>query len=223
MCTAQAANVVVPGASNPFLAGQPDGATCCNGDSAPGESPVAGGAVVAGATYTFTNVTGGADYSGGTPSTGPDGSSSYLIDTPAYEGGATSIDNIAGYYGMPVNALVGVFLSDADPNSNPAPTPLDFGSGALGTSFASLAPQLQQIFFIGDGLTGSGTGSVQDFLAPAGATRLFLGTVDGFGWYNDTGTIDVTVNMASAVPEPAPLALVLSGLAALAWKARRRK
>ncbi len=221
-CSAQAASFAVAGSSDPFLAGQAAGAACCNGDSAPGQSPVYAGAVVGGATYTFTNVTGGADYSGGTPSTGPDGSSSYRVSTPDYENGATVINGIAGFYNAPINALVGVFLSDNDPNTDPASGALDFGDGAIGTAFPTLSPALQQVFFIGDGLAGNDPDSVQTFIAPVGATRLYLGTVDGFGWFNNTGTIDVTVNVASSVPEPGTLALMLSGLAALAWKARRR-
>jgi hypothetical protein len=61
---------------------------------------------------------------------------------------------------------------------------------------------LQQAFFIGDGLTGNGTGEVQTFIVPAGAARLFLADVDGFGWFNNTGAFDVTVNGATPVPAP---------------------
>jgi Ca2+-binding RTX toxin-like protein len=62
-----------------------------------------------------------------------------------------------------------------------------------GTSFSSLSPQLGQVFFIGDGLTGNGTGSRQSFIAPLGATRLYLGIPDGEflrgvpGQYQDNG------------------------------------
>ncbi|HME68245.1 MAG TPA: hypothetical protein VKM54_00015 [Myxococcota bacterium] len=84
-------------------------------------------------------------------------------------------------------------------------------------SFSSLSPLLKQPFFIGDGLTGNGSGSVQQFIVPAGATRLFLASGDAFGWYNNTGsfTLDVV-----AVPEPASLSLTAlrgAALIALAW------
>jgi hypothetical protein len=59
---------------------------------------------------------------------------------------------------------------------------------------------LQQSFFIGDGLTGTGVGSVQTFIAPEGATRLFLGSMDGGGWYNNVGSFKVVVETAP-VPE----------------------
>src|ERR1700677_2334506 len=150
---ASAGTYSVPGTADPFLSGMPSGSTCCSGDVAPADSPVYAGAVTAGSTLTFTSVTGSVSYAGGVPSDPPDGDSSYLIDTPAYEGGALAINNIAGYMNMPVDALLGVFLGPALPTSNPAPAELDFAD----TSFTSLSPGLQQIFFIGDGLTGAGT------------------------------------------------------------------
>jgi hypothetical protein len=222
---ASSVTVSVPGTANPFLAGVASG-SCCNGDTVPGESPSSAGAVTVGATLTFTAVTGGVSYAGGSPTDGPDGNSGNLISTPDYEGGLTTINNIAGYYHAPVDALVGVFLGPNDPTTNPAPALLDFGPGALGTNFGGLTPTLQQIFFIGDGLTGTGSGGVQKFIVPTGATRLYLGVVDGFGWFNNSGSISVTVNSNAAVtPEPAEMSLVLIGLGAVGFayrEARRR-
>jgi hypothetical protein len=87
---------------------------------------------------------------------------------------------------------------------------------------------LKQPFFIGDGLTGTGTGAVQDFIVPSGATRLFLGTMDAFGWFDNSGQFTVTVNGAtqppppsSSVPEPAVLILLVSALAAFPLLRRR--
>jgi hypothetical protein len=93
----------------------------------------------------------------------------------------------------PVNALVGVFLDDGVPSASPAPPGLDFSDGGLGTAFAQLCPGLKQPFFIGDGLTGRGGGAPQQFVVPPGATRLFLGTVDGFDWNTNTGAFSVQV------------------------------
>jgi hypothetical protein len=85
--------------------------------------------------------------------------------------------------------LVGVFLTDAVP-SDPAPERLDFTDNE---DFGELAPEIAQTFFIGDGVGRS-------FRIPAGATRLFLGFADAFGyvgapgWYgNNAGTLEVTV------------------------------
>jgi hypothetical protein len=55
-------------------------------------------------------------------------------------------------------------------------------------NFAELAPALAQTFFIGDGRTGSGSGDIQRFLVPEGATRLFLGYADGLNLGRD-GTV----------------------------------
>src|SRR5262249_20324106 len=57
----------------------------------------------------------------------------------------------------------------------------------------------------GDGLTGSGAGTPQQFIVPGGATRLFLGTVDGFQWSTNSGAFSVVVNGA-ATGGPGPLA-----------------
>ena len=54
-------------------------------------------------------------------------------------------------------------------------------------------------------------GPPQRVIAPAGATRLFLGTADGFRWADNPGSFTVTVNV---VPEPSSLALC--GLASIA-------
>ena len=55
---------------------------------------------------------------------------------------------------MPVDALVGVFPPAGGPLAADQPSSLlIFSSSGVGTNFASLSPGLQQIFFIGDGLT----------------------------------------------------------------------
>ena len=77
------------------------------------------------------------------------------------------------------------------------------------------------MFFIGDGLTGTGTGNLQQFFIPVGATRLYLATHDGFGWYNNVGAFEVSVT--GAVPEPQTYALMFAGLGLVGWMARRRR
>ena len=99
--------------------------------------------------------------------------------------------------------LAGVFLTDAAP-SGTAPASLDFSSTALGRSFSVLAPELQQTFYIGDGLTGTGSGSVQSFLVPDAATRLFLGFVDGSYFVGGPDYYDNNVGSFAATFEVVP-------------------
>lgn len=81
--------------------------------------------------------------------------------------------------------LVGVFLGPKP--SAKAPKTLDFSDKALGTKFEKLEPQLGQVFFIGDGHPGDSGGATHDFVVPKGATRLFLGYADGFGFQGTPG------------------------------------
>jgi len=91
----------------------------------------------------------------------------------------------------PINSLLGVFLTSNDPTTEGAAPPnLDFSSGTA-RDFASLSPVNRQVFFIGDGMR---TGAVvQEFIVPANATRLFLGSQDPFGWHNNSGSVSVSI------------------------------
>jgi hypothetical protein len=209
--TAQA--LVVSGKADPWLAGLPAGATASSGDVAPAESPVlvpslpltAGKALVFGVTGSVSHV----------PS--PSGDSPDGGGITSHSAGAQN--GIAGLT-APFHSLIGVFLDANLPTASTAPAALNFAS--LGRTFASLSPLLQQPFFIGDGLTGTGTGAAQDFIVPTGATRLFLGTMDAYGWYDNSGSFDVSVTAVTSppppppnMPEPATLALLTSAAAVL--------
>ena len=222
--------VGVSGLRDIWLAGQPAG-TVLNGgfpgsDVAPTNSPVlasSGLSLVPGTLLTFA-ASGTTDYNG-CASPSPDGGGS------CGGGSFPAALSISGYNG-PINALVGVFLDDAVP-AGAAPATLDFSTpGSLAQ--ASLAPQLRQVFFIGDGLTGTGTGARQQFVIPAGATRLYLGSSDGIGAnYNNFGAFSVVVsdafldNSFAAVPVDHPAMLLLTAcllaLAGSAWIRRRRR
>jgi hypothetical protein len=76
-----------------------------------------------------------------------------------------------------------VFLDDSEP-ADPPPAPLDLLGGV---GFPSVSPGIAQGFFIGDGLTGTGEGDLQEFHVPVGATRLFLGLFDYLGCMEPPG------------------------------------
>lgn len=141
----------------------------------------------------------------------------------------TSLGGISGYIG-PQGPLTGVFLDDSVPNGT-APATLNFSPSGLGTDFTQLTPGIGQVFYIGDGKTSGG--DFQKFIAPAGATRLFLGIPDGFGFgghpgaYDDnngTYTVRIGVNQVPTnnVPDGGTVLPVLAAaLGTLAWGQRR--
>jgi hypothetical protein len=193
---AQSVVKIVPGTADPWLAGMPGGSTASAGDSAPAQSPVqVDGAVnvALGGTLTFV-VTGEVSYVPALQGYTPDGPSGLVTSH------STGVENGIASLTAPVSSLIGVFLDATQPNlAGPAPTSLDF-STAPARAYTTLSPALRQPFYIGDGLTGTGTGSVQVINVPTGATRLFLGSMDGSGWYNNAGEFSVTVTQTVAAP-----------------------
>ncbi len=172
-------NVVVPGTANPWLAR--DGSTDA-ADTVPSQAPVrvVDLALNAGATLSFT-ADGAVDNAGSLPTGTPDGGSPFTHES---ENGVSGIT-------APLNGLVGVFIDDAAAgNVATPPDPLDFSTDAS-RDYLTLSPALGQMFFIGDGKTSGG--AVQQVTVPAGARHLVLGSVDGFGWYNNTGAFAVTI------------------------------
>ena len=174
----------VPGNANPWLAGMPDGSMAGNGfDVAPDQSPieVKGILIKPNEILTFS-VTGGVAH-GPFQLVGADGETNVVSRVPGVENGIADIT-------APFDALIGVFLDDSAPSNFPPPAALDF-SNASSRDFASLYPQLRQPFFIGDGKDSFG--GVQQFIAPVGATRLFLGIMDGYEWADNQGSFTVKV------------------------------
>jgi hypothetical protein len=199
--TASAVTFYVPGTSDLWLAGMPSGSRDAT-DSAPAQSPVsvAGVPVGGGSIYTF-QASGTVTYGQNCPITGPDGDLRWVDHR--YNGAANGLSDMTA----PWNALVGVFLGPNQPNLNPTPSALVFNTQA-NVDYLTLSPALQQTFFIGDGLTS--LGAIQRVTAPAGATRLFIGTMDGYNWSDNIGSFTVEV-----VPEPTSASLGLFALSLL--------
>jgi hypothetical protein len=207
------ADITVPGATDIWLAGQANGSSVTGlfgSDKAPAESPV-DLLVTAGHTLTFA-VSGTTSNNGVCTETSAD-AGNCAPDVSAF--GAGPANGISGYKG-PANALIGVFLNNNVPTGPGAPATLDFTGS---NNFASLSPLLNQIFFIGDGLTGTGSGSVQDFIVPTGATRLFLASADALGAsFDNTGSFDVKASDTSAVPEPVTIPIVAAAAVLIALR-----
>ena len=139
------ASTIVPGTSDLWLAGMPNGTTASL-DVAPNHSPVLVTEIpiVPGRAYAFSatgTVRNGPDP---LPFAGPD--ADYVIP---HEFG---IENGIAVLTAPINSLIGVFLDASQPNLSVAPSGLDFSS-AGSRNYLVLSPELKQPFFIGNGLT----------------------------------------------------------------------
>lgn len=220
-----ATSLSVPATTNIFKASPTGG-----GD---GIAPV--GTVFApgsGLLLTFSSITGLANCCSGTPNAEPDGTTGRIDSTN------TNVSSSGGISGMAALGrqlfLAGLFVDSTSLPGGSAPAGLSYGGAGIGYDLSSYAPLLNQTFYIGDGLTGTGSGSVQSFVVPAGADTLFLGFLDSFGFvgvpsfYNDNrGQFEVTFTIASATVVPLPAALplgvtALAGLVALSRCNRRR-
>lgn len=172
----------------------------------------------AGRVLTFSSVTGSIDPAN-TPH-GPDGG--------PFVGTGVDITSFGPISGVVDNtnfslALMGVFVTVNPAPNVGAPARLDFTGNH---SFTSLSPLINQSFFIGDGLTGTGSGTTQQFFVPDTASFLMLGFADSASsgtafignpsFYGDNhGSLSATYNVvgaAAAAPEPGTLALLSIGL-----------
>jgi len=184
---------VVMNTSNPFLSGEPNGAEASvnnpanSPDWAPAESPVQfnGLNINAGNTITFDSVSGSGGNSPGGTSYGADGNPNDIETNSA--GNEHHIASMTG----PLNSVVGVFLNNSLPDNNTTPASLDFSTDAE-QDYSTLYPLVQQVFFIGDGRMDNGT--LQHVVVPTGATRLFIGTWDGYQWNNNFGQYTIAAH-----------------------------
>lgn len=133
----------------------------------------------------FPSVTGAVSFDNDQPGTrpffGPDGGAFGPFGAP----GLTDINSSGSISGIVHSThafLAGVFLTDAAP-TGVAPNRLNFSDSS---SFLTIAPELHQTFFVGDGRTETGNGILQRFIVPSGATRLFFGFADGLNPQNNT-------------------------------------
>lgn len=194
----------VPGDANLYAAGSstpPDPASFGQGA---GVLPIAIPIPANTAAVSLSGVTGtvSVNDNGGCPYVGADGD-----PPPGCANSGLRVNAYGGISGITSDSngfLTGVFLAGSGAPSSP-PTSLDFSASGLGSSFATLAPDQAQTFFVGDGLTATGDGQTQCFLVPAGATDLYLGYADapGFGgspgaYGDNNGSISGNVNFSTS-------------------------
>jgi Flp pilus assembly protein TadG len=200
----------VSGKADPWLAGMPTGTTANYTnqgwtDSAPSESPVEATATGTGITLTAGKAvqfkfTGSVSYYPGTQPFDPDGDPGWLIDNYYAAGQSNNAEHGIANITAPLTSVIGVFLDGNQPDSpaaGPAPAALDFSSLAS-QNFSTLSPQLKQPFFIGDGLMQDGV-TLQNFIVPAGATRLYIGVMDGQQWSDNSGSLSTTVTKPTVI------------------------
>jgi Flp pilus assembly protein TadG len=193
--------VSVPGTSDPWLAGMPNGTQgdyySAYGDVAPTESPVQMPLqnMAAGQVLNF-QFTGSVSNWSGDNTYGCDGDPDYVGCNWWAQANGNSEHGIANVT-APIAAVIGVFLGNSEPDSTSAPAALDF-STASSQDFATLSPLLKQPFFIGDGLRADGV-TLQGFVVPAGATRLYVGCMDFQEWSDNSGTMSTTVTTTPTV------------------------
>ncbi len=195
-------SVTVPGYADPWLAGMPDGSTASfdgsQYDTAPAQSPAELTSLdyTAGGVLTF-DVSGSVNFFDAPSSDPPDGNSNIINFSHYNNYPVLAPENGISDVNAPVNSLVGVFLGPGQPDQSSAPSALDFGTPES-RDYSTLSPDLKQVFFIGDGRTS--TGQVQSINIPSGATRFYLGTMDGVGWWNNSGSFSVQVHHTPPAP-----------------------
>ena len=180
--------------SNIFMAGQ----TTSPLPTRPGDAVTIGAAKLnlpANTTsLTFNSVTGLTNCVNKTPALGPNGGTCNGYSN-------VNINSYQGISGIKMTGktmfLTGVFTKDTKPVI-PAPATVDYTNSF---NLANMSPALNQVFPVGSGKTLGGASKV--FQVPAGATKLWLGFVDGGttsgftgdnAYYSDnTGLLNVAV------------------------------
>jgi len=180
--------VTVPGTADSWLSGLSSGSASGFNPGDPGvdfvptESPTEVDLTLLGWTSLYFSAEGQVAYGPDpAPLTGPDGS--FLVSHRT--GAENGISDVLA----PANCLLGVFMG---PMTGPAPAALDF-TEPVSRNLTQLTPELQQVFFIGDGWFNGGIPMQHEVVVPTGATRLYLGTMDGWEWRNNRGSFTVWI------------------------------
>jgi hypothetical protein len=158
--------------------------------------------VIPGSYITFGSIEGEAAHGPTLGHYDPEGETDNIFthgaDSP--KGPTPAAENGIGDVKMPIGAFMGVFIGDGRPDSTPAPTEVrDYSSSSSRRKEYYDDIKAKQPFYIGDGMTGNGSGKVQKFKVPPGVTRLFVGMMDGHEWSNNVGEFKVTTTVVESV------------------------
>jgi hypothetical protein len=217
-------SVSVLGTDNIYTAGGNATILCCLGTGLDTPADLATTFTAgAGQSLTFSSVTGTVGCQN-VLTNGPDGTCFPGVSTDL-----NALHDLSGIEATNANMfLVGVFLGPGLPGT--APATLDYNGSPLSLTQGSYSPAVGQVFFIGDGLTGTGTGTEQTFIVPSTATRLYLGFADGFNFQGDpnaygdnVGRLSVSGTIGAATPEPATWSLLAVGISLVAIRRRSSK
>ncbi|MBM4253400.1 MAG: hypothetical protein FJ146_15635 [Deltaproteobacteria bacterium] len=187
----------VPATANPYFAGVADGASLLYRitqydpptpiDFSPMNAPVLvatiGDCITPGKAIYFS-VAGNITFSRVDPPTDANGSINQIVRHQ--RGAQFGKSDIAA----PINSLIGVFIGEGDPASQPAPAGLDFSTQAA-RDYRTLSPALGQVFFIGTGKTSAG--DLRKVIVPSGAARLYFAVMDIYQWNNNSGELSGAV------------------------------
>ncbi len=217
MVSGESASTYVSAMSNPWLSGMSSGTMTQNlrpdashvwdyaGSgpnvaSSPGMINLASENILAGQTILFDNVTGTANNTGGGGVYTADGNTGWVVSLGTADASnsynwSQSVNGVSNIK-APINGMVAVFLNDNAPNSTAAPANLDFSS-STSRDYTSIAPELKQVFFVGDGRRSNG--EAQQIVIPAGATRVFIGNMDAWQWNDNSGGYTATINSVTKV------------------------
>ncbi len=202
----QTVTETISGQYNPWLSGMPAGSTLSYGTSTPTnnltdteatDGPPLTMNVTAGSFITITNVSGAVNHDPTLGTDGPDGNQSWTHMQDSPDGNHVGEQNNIQTLTAPLDSLVGVFLAGANTDAPSAANAPATANDYLTQNDNQI--QLQQPFYVGDGTPVSGGSTAAQFLVPAGATRLYLGTMDGFQWINNGGTFTATITQQPTI------------------------
>lgn len=147
--------------------------------------------LAAGDTLSFEGLSGSASYVAG-QTNNADGDSGFIVALGQTYPGSVPTNSMNGMSNVraPIGAVMAVFLNDNSPTTGSTPSCLDFNSSTQ-RDYASISPEMKQVFFVGDGKKSDGT--VQKIIVPDGATRVFIGMMDAWQWNDNTGNFSFKV------------------------------